>query len=405
LSGRASFSIAREDWSLHRQGELDQRRHQEKVKEALRRNLADLVSEEAIITASGDKIIKIPIRSLEEFRFRYNPGKQNYVGQGEGNTPQGKALEPGKPGGGESGWEKGAGEGPGADYYEAEITVEELEELIFEDLGLPRLKNRDFGEVTKEVVKFNDVRKKGLAANLDKKRTLLATLRRTAQEGNPGLRNIAPDDLRFKTWEIVPHPQARAVVLAMMDTSGSMGRREKYLARSFFYWMVRFLRTRYQSVEIVFLAHDAAAREVNEEQFFTKGESGGTRCSSVYQLALELIAERYSSAVYEIYAFHFSDGENLPSDNELCVELVKQLLEYCNLVGYGEIGPDEGDLAAHYDLYYGAYPFAADSKFTLGDELKRIKHPHFVSLSISHKGDVYRALREFFKLSEKEAAV
>lgn len=404
MTGGASFNIAREDWSLHRQGELDQRRHQEKVKEALRRNLADLVSEEAIITASGDKIIKIPIRSLEEFRFRYNPGRQNHVGQGEGSTPLGKVLEPGKPGEGGKGWERGAGGEPGADYYEAEITVEELEELIFEDLGLPHLKNRNFGEVTQEVVKFNDVRKKGLLANLDKKRTLLATLRRTAQEGNPGLRGISPDDLRFKTWEIVPHPQARAVVLAMMDTSGSMGKREKYLARSFFYWMVRFLRIRYQSVEIVFLAHDAVAREVNEEQFFTKGESGGTRCSSVYQLALELIAERYSST-YEIYAFHFSDGENLPSDNDLCVELVKQLLEHCNLVGYGEIGPEDEGLAAYYDLYYGAYPFAQEKKLTLADELSRIKHPHFVSLNISHKMDVYRALREFFKLSEKEGTV
>ncbi len=75
----------------------------------------------------------------------------------------------------------------------------------------------------------------------------------------------------------------------MMDTSGSMGVWEKYMARSFFFWMTRFLRTKYETVEIEFIAHHTEAKVVSEEHFFSKGESGGTICSSAYRKALELI--------------------------------------------------------------------------------------------------------------------
>ncbi len=57
----------------------------------------------------------------------------------------------------------------------------------------------------------------------------------------------------------------------MMDTSGSMGRFEKYMARSFFFWMTRFLRTKYETVEIEFIAHHTEAKVVSEEDFFFKG--------------------------------------------------------------------------------------------------------------------------------------
>src|SRR5690606_25298991 len=122
-----------------------------------------------------------------------------------------------------------------------------------------------------------------------------------------------------------PRREANAVVMAMMDTSGSMGTFEKYVARSFFFWMVRFLRTRYRHVRIVFLAHDTRAREVTEEQFFTKGESDGTRCSSVYEMAMDIIGRRFAPSDYNLYPFHFSDGDNFPSDNQRSQEMMRQL--------------------------------------------------------------------------------
>lgn len=372
-----NFIITREDWSLHRKGEVDQQRHRQKVREAIKKNLADIVSEESIILSDGRRVVKIPIRSLEQYRFRYDFRKQKHAGQGNGNSKVGDIIDSDSQQG--SGKGPGAGDQPGYDYYEADVTMEEIEEIVFQDLSLPNLEEKKNKKLASESVEFRDVRKYGIQSNIDRKRTILEVLKRNALKGKPGIHGITPEDLRYKTWEVVPKYESSAVVIAMMDTSGSMGPFEKYIARSFFFWMVRFLRTKYQNVEIVFLAHHTEAKEVTEEEFFTKGESGGTRCSSVYKLALDIIDSRYPRDDYNIYAFHFSDGDNLTSDNEQCIKLIEQLLMKCQLVGYGEIeGP----------YYYTS---------TLSSAYKRVTHPRFVSVSIRDKSGVYPALKTFFK--------
>lgn len=371
-----NFIISKDDWSLHRKGYVDQERHKEKVREAIKKNLADIVSEESIIMSDGKKVVKVPIRSLEEYHFRYDVNKQEHAGQGKGKSKSGDVL--GSDGGKGQGRGPGAGSEPGVDYYEAEITVDELAELIFEDLGLPNLEEKKQSEITTDSFQFKDIRKKGIMSNIDKKRTLLENLKRNAKDGITGFGGIIPDDLRFKTWDDDIRFQSNAVIIAMMDTSGSMGPFEKYIARSFFFWMVRFLRTKYRNVQIVFLAHHTEAREVTEEEFFTKGESGGTRCSSVYNLAMEIINKRYSPEDWNIYPFHFSDGDNLPSDNDKCMELINKLLGVCNIFGYGEI---EG-------LYYNSSSLMA--------VYKSIKNPKFTSVLIRDKTGVYPALRTFF---------
>jgi len=374
--------ISKEDWSLHRKGQLDQQRHQEKVREAIKKNLADIVSEESIIMSDGKQIIKVPVRSLDEFRFRYDFNKQKHAGQGNGKTKVGDVL------GSDSAGQKGPGKGPGAgdepgvDYYEAEITLDELAEMIFEDLGLPNLQQKKTPELESVSYQFTDVRKTGIQSNIDKKRTILENLKRNAMHGYKGIKEICKDDLRFKVWEEKYQYESNAVVIAMMDTSGSMGPFEKYIARSFFFWMVRFLRTKYKNVQIIFLAHHTEAKEVAEEEFFTKGESGGTRCSSVYKLALDIIEKRYSPSDYNIYPFHFSDGDNLSSDNDLCIQLVNKLVDLCNIFGYGEIiGP-----------YY--------RHSTLMSVYKKITNPKFVSVMIRDKSGVYPALKTFFSNRE-----
>ncbi|MCA1596320.1 MAG: DUF444 family protein [Chloroflexi bacterium] len=200
-------------------------------------------------------------------------------------------------------------------------------------------------------------------------------------------RDLKNEDLRFKTWEPDIRFESNAVVLAMMDVSGSMGAFEKYIARSFYFWMVRFLRTRYQNVQIVFISHHSEAREVTEEEFFNKGESGGTRVSSAYQLALDIIGERFPTADWNIYPFHFSDGDNQSSDNELCLRLARDLTAKCNLFGYGEIHETQ--------RYFHS---------TLLSAFNSIEDEKFVSLSITDKSDVYTALRRFFAISESEIA-
>lgn len=376
------FIVSREDWSLHRKGYEDQSRHQQRVKDALRRNLSDIVSDESIILSDGRKQVRVPIKSLDEFRFRYNFSKSKHVGQGDGDSKVGDVLgrdpqpsqQPGK-------GEGTAGDKPGEDVYEAEVDMEELENVLFEDWELPDLKRKDKQVVQTEHTRFTDVRKKGMMANIDRKRTLLENLRRNATRGVHGFGGITPDDLRFKTWETVLKPESSALILAMMDTSGSMGSFEKYCARSFFFWMTRFLRRKYEHVEIVFIAHHTEAKVVTEEEFFTKGESGGTICSSAYLKAIELIDARYPPSQYNIYPFHFSDGDNLTSDNERCVKLIRELLTRSNLFGYGEVNQ-------------------YNRSSTLMSAYRNINEPGFLYSIIKEKGEVLKALKTFFGKKE-----
>ncbi len=374
-----SFILSREDWSLHRKGYQDQARHQQKVRDAIKQNLPDLISEENIVMSDGRQIIKIPIRSLDEYHFVYNTNKKKHVGQGDGDSQVGDVIgiDP-TPAGGKG---DGAGTEPGDDVVEAEISIAELETMLFEELELPYLKKKDKEQIEVKEIRFTDVRRKGIMSNIDKKRTILENLRRNSRDGKSEIGGISPDDLRFKTWEEIIKPQNNAVILAMMDTSGSMGSFEKYCARSFFFWMSRFLRRQYEKVDIVFIAHHTEAKEVTEEEFFTRGESGGTICSSAYVKALEIIDSRYSPALYNIYPFHFSDGDNLTSDNERCVRLIKELLERSNIFGYGEVNQ-------------------YNRSSTLMSAYKHLEHQQFLYYVIKEKGEIYHALKTFFRKRE-----
>ncbi|HUZ02465.1 MAG TPA: sporulation protein YhbH [Thermomicrobiaceae bacterium] len=374
----STVSLTQHDWSLHRKGAMDQARHKQKVKEAVRQNLADIVSEQSIITSDGKKVVRVPIRTLDEYKFRFDPSDQQQVGEGNGGSKVGDVLERYGKGQG-PGQGPQAGDQPGVDYYEAELTMEELAGMVFEDLCLPNLEEKRMQELESETVRFTDIRKSGPYANLDKRRTIRENIKRNAKQGQPHFGALKNDDLRFKTWERSVRRESNAVVIAMMDVSGSMGTFEKYVSRAFYYWMVRFLRTRYDNVKIVFIAHHTEAKEVTEEEFFTRGESGGTKASSAYQLALSLVEERYDPGSWNIYPFHFSDGDNWPSDNELCRQLADRLVGQSNLFGYGEIRQ-------------GRYSYQS----TLMHTFQQLSSPKFVTVTIADKAEVYPALRRFF---------
>lgn len=376
------FVISQENWSLHRKGYQDQQRHMDKVKDAIKNNLPDLISEESIVMSNGRDVIKIPIRSLDEYKIRYNYDKSKHVGQGKGDSKVGDvvAREPGQ-GQKAPGQGKEAGDKAGKDYYEAEVSIEEVQNVLFKELELPNLQEKEVADITTEKIEFNDIRKKGLMGNIDKKRTILTAIKRNAMKGKAEIAPIHNDDLRFKTWDEVVKPESRAVVLAMMDTSGSMGNFEKYCARSFFFWMTRFLRSKYETVEIEFIAHHTEAKVVTEEEFFTKGESGGTICSSAYVKALELIKQKYNPVRYNIYPVHFSDGENMSMDNEECMKLVQELMEISSMFGYGEVNQH-----SRYSTLMNTY--------------KKIDNPKFKHYIIKQKNDVYEALKSFFQKAE-----
>ncbi|GGH70051.1 stress response UPF0229 protein YhbH [Compostibacillus humi] len=383
MSDQHNFVVSKEDWSLHRKGYQDQMRHMEKVKEAIKNNLPDLITEESIIMSDGRDVVKIPIRSLDEYKIRYNYNKNKHVGQGDGDSQVGDvvAREPASGRGQGQGQGKQAGDQPGIDYYEAEISIEEIEESLFEDLELPNLQEKEQDQIITEKYEFNDVRKKGLMGNIDKKRTILSALKRNAAKGKPSITPIYNEDLRFKTWNEVVKPESKAVVLAMMDTSASMGTFEKYMARSFFFWMTRFLRTKYETVDIEFIAHHTEAKVVSEDEFFNRGESGGTICSSAYLKALELIEDKYNPHRFNIYPFHFSDGENITSDNSKCIQLVNEIMDVSAMFGYGEVNG------------YNRYS-------TLMNAYRHIDNPKFRYYVLKEKRDVYNAMKTFFYKEE-----
>ncbi|WP_313894103.1 sporulation protein YhbH [Psychrobacillus sp.] len=373
------FVISQENWSLHRKGYQDQQRHMDKVKEAIQNNLPDLISEESIIMSNGKEVIKIPIRSLDEYKIRYNYDSSKHIGQGNGDSKVGDVIArgPGEEQAG-SGQGKQAGDQAGQDYYEAEVTIAEIEKVLFHEMELPNLQQKEQADITTDKIEFNDIRKKGLMGNLDKKQTILTAIKRNALKGKADISPIHNDDLRFKTWDEVLKPESKAVVLAMMDTSASMGTFEKYIARSFFFWMAKFLRTKYETVEIEFIAHHTEAKVVTEEAFFSKGESGGTICSSAYQKALELIEKKYNPARYNIYPVHFSDGENMTNDNEKCMKLVNELMEVSSMFGYGEVNEH-----SRYSTLMATY--------------KKIENPKFRHYVLKENRDVYEALKSLFQ--------
>ncbi|MFQ5959044.1 MAG: YeaH/YhbH family protein [Alphaproteobacteria bacterium] len=363
----------------------DRLRHRQKVRELVRDNIADLIAEESIIGKSKDKVIKVPIRGIKEYRFIYGSNAPG-VGQGNGEAQPGDVI--GKtPGRGQGAG--GAGDRPGVDYYETDITLEELIDIMFEDLELPDLERRALRQTFIEKgSKRKGYRRVGIRVHLDKKRTAKSRLRRkfAATRHHPEGRLASKeeqrfpyhkDDLRYHRHNPDVQSESNAVVMCIMDTSGSMDTMKKYLARSFFFLLYQFVRTKYRTVDLVFIAHHSQAREVSEEEFFHKGESGGTMISSGYRKALDIIDERYHPSLWNVYAFHCSDGDNFDSDQQAAMKAAQELCEMCNLFGYGEIKP----LGVRY------------AESTMLDQFESLGKENFQAVLIERKEDIWPSFK------------
>jgi uncharacterized protein len=368
----------------------DRTRHRQKIREAIRENIADVIAEESIIGRSGDRIVKVPIRGIREYRFVFGENQPG-VGTGDGDTEAGQVV-------GRTGDPRGqgnlpgpAGDQPGVDYYETEVSLEELTEIMFEDLELPEMDRKRLRELPAERErKRKGYRASGVRVHLDKRRTARSRIRRKVArrgDGKPAEgegeteRARFPfhrEDLTYRRLVRDEIPQSNAVVVCIMDTSGSMDTMKKYLARSFFFLLYRFVRTRYENVEVVFVAHHARGREVSEEEFFHRGESGGTLISSGYLKALEIIHERYPPELWNIYAFHCSDGDNWTTDNEQAVEAAEAICSVANLFGYGEIKPLNS-------RRYGS---------SMLEIFKGIEAPNFQTIKIERKEDLWAGFKK-----------
>ena len=360
----------------------DRLRHREKVKDSIRKNIGDILSEEAIIGHDKNKVIKIPIRSIKEYRFIYGDNAPG-VAQGTGKEKVGDVVGPADAGDANIGDK--AGDQPGIDALETDVTLEELINIMFDDLELPDLEKRYLRQIVSEQsFKRKGIRHAGIRARLNKKATARQRVRRklAAQGKNAPAGERFPfhdDDMRY--FHIVPAERevANAVIVCIMDTSGSMSATKKYLARSFYFLLYQFVKQAYRNVEVVFVSHHTEAKEVNEEEFFHKVESGGTYISSGYTKALEIIDARYHPSLWNVYAFHCSDGDNFYSDNERAVQAALELCDRCNLFGYGEIKPAGS-------AYYSG---------SMLEVFKQITRDNFQVVTIDSKEDLWPAFKGF----------
>lgn len=380
------MAVREVDWEFSKRGAEDVARHQKKVRDIIRENIADVISEESIITRKKGQTVRIPVKGIKSWQFVYGKrkgGQGGGYGIGHGGAGKGDIIgrRPAQDGE-EVGKGSKASDEPGEDYLETEVDLEELVKMMMDDLHLPDLRRKEIAEnLVSTGFTFTDVEKHGLKANIDKKRSFREALKRGAdslqrlqQESGKSEELVKqawnrsrgdyfdaldmlnrPDaesflaeeesehktfihnrDLRYRVVQEKTEPVSNAVILAMMDVSGSMSTSKKYLARSFYFWMVQFLKHKYRNVEIRFIAHTTEAKLVEEDEFFHKGESGGTVCASAYDLAVDLIGSDYSPSRWNIYGFHFSDGEDW--DATRTMQSVKRLLDKGpNMLGYGEI--------------------------------------------------------------------
>ena len=342
----------------------DRARFREIVRGRLRGDLRKYLSTSELLGRRGEHAVSIPVPQIELPRLRFGENKQG-VGQGPGDKGDPLAGEA-KEGEGAG----AAGEQEGQHLFEVEVELEELARMLGEELELPDIRPRGDRCIDSEGGRYSGLRESGPRSLRHFRRTYRNALRRTIGSGlldprDPRVVPI-PDDERFRWRKSHPQPDSSAVIFHVMDVSGSMGREQKEIVRIEAFWIDTWLRHQYKNLEVNYIVHDAVAHQVDQHTFFHLRESGGTKISSAYELALQLIRDKYPSAEWNVYPFHFSDGDNWSSrDTERCVELLKNaLLPQVNQFCYGQVKSAYGSGQFKKDLDQA---FRADEKVVTTD--------------------------------------
>ena len=453
------MSVRKQDWQAER-GEKDANRHRDLIKEEVKKRAIDSIANTPVVGKSVK--IKVRIRGKKSYFFRpkQGGGEGDGSGEGEGEGMGQGAGDVGdiigrRPNNGEGEGEGSqAGDQPGEDAFETEIELAELFEWLCEELGLPKLKKREGQEIAvKKGWKPSGVRKTGIPPRLKKKLTAKQAIKRNAgtvlglkqiltqklgkdpqlddqvylwawveakferdqaivylekivngeiKLGKDAFKKVLVhlnnDDLRYKKFEEDIEYESNAVIIAIMDVSGSMTDEKKMIARSFYWWAFNFLRTVYENVKIVFITHHTDAKVVSEEDFFHTVESGGTQCYSGYELAKKLIETDFPSDRWNVYVMHFSDGEDWDTDKTS--EAIKSLLPICNAVGYGEIMNDDNDsllktLASTLNLKKQRIE---DKYFYVHEQGEQ----YFMGTDLESKEEIWAVIKAFFRKEEVE---
>lgn len=356
----------------------DHRRFRDIVRGKIKQNLRKYISNGELIGRKGKDMVSIPLPQIQIPRFRFGSKGQGGVGQGQGQV--GDAV--GKGQGEEEGSGK-AGSDPGEHALEVELSLDELAQILGEELQLPKIQPKGKERLITQRDRYVGIRRTGPESLRHFKRTFRQALRRQIMVGQYDSKNpiVVPvrEDRRYRSWRTVPLPQSNAVMIFIMDVSGSMGDEQKEIVRIESFWIDTWLRSQYDGLESRYIIHDAVAREVDRDTFFRTRESGGTMISSAYKLCAKMIENDFPPSEWNIYPFHFSDGDNWSVDDTvLCIDILKrEILPKVNLFSYGQV-----------ESPYGSGQFLKDlnDHFEEGDSLvtSEIKNKEAIMESIRH---------------------
>ncbi len=354
----------------------DHQRFRQIVKGKIRKDLRKFLSQGELLGREGKRSISIPVGNIDTPRFRYGDNSDAGVGSGDG--------QPGD--------EIGSGEdmGPGGTQegrhiLEVEVGLDELADILGEELQLPRIQPRGRKNITSERDRYTGIRQSGPESLRHFKRTFRKALRRQIMSGvyDPARPRIIFErgDKVYRSWKTVLSPQSNAVIIYMMDVSGSMGSEQKELVRLEAFWIDAWLRRNYQGIESRYIVHDVRAGEVDRETFFRLREDGGTRISSAFRLAKDLLENTYDANEWNVYLFHFSDGDNSSESDsrECCRMLSEDLLPQINLFGYCQVASA-----------YGSGNFIN----VLHENLPDIDN--LITSRVNTKDDIYDSIKTFF---------
>ncbi len=413
------------------------KRAKAQIKDAVNKSLRDRSLKEL---DKGEKI-SIPSKSTAEPRFRLDPetGQREVVHPGNKEFGTGDKIK--KPPKGAGKGKKASTDGDGEDDFQFTLTQEEFLDIFFEDLELPNMVKRSLKEIKAYAYKRAGITVAGSPTNMNLIRTMrnahgrrlalhrpstkemnelkerLFNLERIAQPDGHQIAEIKdiiekleamdkrrrwapfidPLDVRYNAYEPTPVETTAAVMFCLMDVSGSMGEREKDLAKRFYMLLYLFLKRRYERVEVVFIRHTHHAEEVDEETFFYSRQSGGTVVSTAIEKMLEVQRERFAAQEWNIYVAQASDGFTQSGDAKQCVELLQtEVMPISQYYAYIEI-LDERELEVFSSDDSGAELWRAYRTFAPAWD-------NFAQTRIARPQDIFPVFRELFAKNKREAA-
>jgi uncharacterized protein len=350
-------------YDLFSRGARDWLRHNDKVRDAVRQHLPQIVAG-ADVLSGGASTVRVPVRMLEHYRFRLRSSNEQQ-GVGQGQAKPGDRI--GRPQEGDSNQRGQGGNEDGTIQYTLEFRIDDIVDWLWEEMQLPNLEAKA-GRAKEDDWMREGWDRRGARSRLDRRRSLKESIkRRGAQSANSAESpTFTDDDLRYRQLAKREQPAMQAVVILLLDVSGSMGERERQISKTFFFWAIQGLRRQYRHLDLVFVAHTSEAWEFQEDEFFRVTGTGGTVASAGLKKVREIIDSRYSPSQYNVYLFYASDGENFPSDQPQAHAALEDLAGACNYAGFLEVAPLAGSAPdseigklfvelAHDDENVGAY--------------------------------------------------